>query len=319
MLPGHGRSFEWRASLLVLGRPHPVLMLAVLVIVSIGIGCESVTRTASDDEAPMRPGSAVEWAELVEFQNQRLGLLDFFTSAGTITIDMRDEDDRMQREQADHRLWRGGATKTAIKISKLGSTLLSAAWNGPCWWVFDESGDDVTLRIRDASSSAAKAGVDRLLAPPILMAMIGLIPFPVEVPDDFSASSEGFRFTLGEVALGFDRQDESVAFPGRLKIRVRRPIDGPASVQLLSNSGIEVAQSELSKCNSVDRIGSAPGAWPRMPYRIEIRHGRGERVVMSFDAPIAGGRISERLFDLEVQIARSNPVRIDDARGAETK
>ena len=139
MLPGYGRSFKWRASLLVLGRPHPVLMLSVLVIVSIGIGCESVTRTASDDEAPMRPGSASEWAELVEFQNQRLGLLDLLTSAGTITIDMRDEDDRMQREQADHRLWRGGATKTAIKISKLGSTLLSAAWNGPCWWVFDES------------------------------------------------------------------------------------------------------------------------------------------------------------------------------------
>ena len=319
MPPGCVRSSEWRASFLVLGRPCPVLILMVLAILSVGIGCESVARTASDDEAPMRRGSASEWAELVEFQNQRLGLLDFFTAAGTITIDLRDENDRMQREQADHRLWRGGATKTAIKISKLGSTLLSAAWNGPCWWIFDESGDDVTLRIRDASSSATEAGVDRLLAPPILMAMIGLIPFPDEVPEDFSTSSKGFRFTLGEVALGFDGQDESVTFPGRLEIRVRRPLNGPASVQFLSDSGVEVAQSELSKFNSVDRIGSPPGAWPMLPYRIEIRRGRGERIVMSFDAPIAGGRISERLFDLEVQIARSNPVRIDDARGAENK
>jgi hypothetical protein len=292
-------------------------MLWVMAIVSIFAGCEVVPRTVPDDQGTIRPGSAPEWARLADTQNQRLGLLDHFTSAGTITIDMRDEQDRMQQEQADHRIWRGGDSKAAIKISKLGSTLVSASWNGPSWWIFDESGDEVTLRIQDVDSSATVLGPDRLLAPPVLMAMIGLVPFPIEAPEDFVSIGEGFRFTLGEIAVGDG--SERVVSPGRLEVRIHRSLDGPASIRLFDDSGIEVAMSVLTKVNSVDRIGSPPGAWPRIPYRMEIRRDRGERLVMSLDAPLAGGRISTRLFDLEVQIERSNPVRIDDVRQSEAE
>jgi hypothetical protein len=52
---------------------------------------------------------------------------------------------------------------------------------------------------------------------------------------------------------------------------------------------------------------------------MEIRRDRGERLVMSLDAPLAGGRISTRLFDLDAQIERSNPVRIDDVRQLEVE
>ena len=309
------RSSESCTSFLDQGRSHGALALAVLAGVLIFAGCQAVSRTHPEDEGTSRPGSATEWTELIEVQNQRLGLLDHFTTAGTITIDMRDEQDQMQREQADHRIWRGGVSKAAIKISKIGSTLVSAAWNGPRWWIFDESGDEVTLRVRSVGSSATDRGPDRLLAPPILMAMIGFVPFPVGAPDDFVSIGGGFRFTLREIATGTGT--ERVVFPGSLEIRVLRPIDGPASVRLFDDSGIEVARSELTKVDSVDRIGSAPGAWPRVPHRIEIRRDRGERLVMSFDAPLAGGRISDRLFDLEAQIERSNPVQIDDVRGLE--
>ncbi|MDG1898870.1 MAG: hypothetical protein P8I74_03305 [Phycisphaerales bacterium] len=285
--------------------------------VLVGTGCEVPPRTdpTSDDAAVTRPGTPSDWASLVRSQNHRLELLDLFTSAGTITIDMRDDDDRMQREQADHRIWRGGAARSAIKISKLGSTLISAAWNGPRWWIFDESGDEVTLQIRTVGARSSARGTDRLLAPPILMAMIGLVPFPAVVPEDFVRIGEDFRFTLRGIEVG----DGSgrVFFPGKVEIRVHRPLDGPAAVRLLDETGAEVARSELTRVESVDRIGSAPGAWPRFPHRVEIRRDRGERLVMSFDAPLAGGRISDRLFDLDVQIERSKPVRIDEARGSE--
>ncbi len=33
---------------------------------------------------------------------------------------------------------------------------------------------------------------------------------------------------------------------------------------------------------------------------------------MSFDAPVANGRVSERLFDLDAQIRRSEPAIIED-------
>ncbi len=316
MSSGRQRSFTRFKPKPVRGQGHWPLMLAVASIL-FGAGCDVAPRTEPDqnDEKVARPGTASEWAELARTQNHRLQLLDLFTTAGTITIDMRDDEDRLQREQADHRIWRGGASKSAIKISKLGSTLVSAAWNGPRWWIFDESGDEVTLQVRSIDARSTARGTDRLLAPPILMAMIGLVPFPATAPEDFVGVGDGFRFTLRGIEVGDG--GERVFFPGNAEILVRRPLDGPASVRLRDESGAEVAWSELTRVDSVDRIGSPPGAWPRVPHRIEIHRDRGERLVMSLDAPLAGGRISDRLFDLDVQIERSNPVRIDEIRGLE--
>ncbi len=271
-------------------------------------GCRPVA-VKEEDRGPGRPGDPASWTSIRDLQNLRLQRLDRFSSAGTLTITLANGED-VDREQADHRIWRSGPSRAAIRVSKLGAAFMTAAWNGPRWWMFDEREDEVVLRIRPVEAPGVDAEDAAIISPPTLFAMLGLLRFPEKMPSDLVLFEDGCRFSTRSIDWGGGAAP--LPLRGALEIEVGSPEAGPSSIRLLDDDGGEIARSMLSRFDTVDTLGSAPGAWPLLPHRVEVRRDAGDRVVMSFDAPVANGRVSDRLFDLEAQIRRSEPAIIED-------
>ena len=271
-------------------------------------GCAPEVRQ-DVDRGPGRPGDQAAWNTIRDLQNRRVDQLERFSSAGTLTITLADGEE-VDREQADHRIWRSGPSRAAIRVSKLGTSIMTAAWNGPRWWMFDERRDEVVLRIHPVEPPGAGDGEAAFLSPPTLFAMLGLLRFPDSMPPDLVIFDEGCRFSLGSIDWGIGAAPLSLR--GGIEIELGSPRDGPTSVRMIGDADEEIARATLSRFDSVDRIGSPPGDWPILPRRVEVRRGAGDRLVMSFDAPVANGRVSDRLFDLDAQIRRSEPAIIED-------
>ena len=130
------------------------------------------------------------------------------------------------------------------------------------------------------------------------------------MPPDLVIFDEGCRFSLGSIDWGIGAAP--LPLRGGIEIELGSPRDGPTSVRMIGDADEEIARATLSRFDSVERIGSPPGDWPILPRRVEVRRGAGDRLVMSFDAPVANGRVSDRLFDLDAQIRRSEPAIIED-------
>jgi hypothetical protein len=292
------------------GRARAGCLLLTLMAMTVGViaGCVSDVRKDLD-RGPGRAGDQASWNSIRDLQNRRVDQLERFSSAGTLTITLADGEE-VDREQADHRIWRSGASRAAIRVSKLGTSIMTAAWNGPRWWMFDERQDEVVLRIHPVEAPNAGDRETSFLSPPTLFAMLGLLRFPDTMPPDLLLFDEGCRFSLGSIDWGAGATP--LTLRGEIEIEIGSPRDGPTSVRMIGDADREIARATLSRFDSVDRLGSPPGDWPILPRRVEIRRGSGDRLVMSFDAPVANGRVSDRLFDLDAQIRRSEPAVIED-------
>ena len=140
------------------------LMLGSLVVLG---GCEHGGSKIEDDWTrgnPEIPGTGEYWEVISRAQSERLEALSVFSSAGTVTLRWTDADGS-HVEQADHRLWKSSADRAAIRLSKVGSSLFLAGWNGDRWWVFDETGDESVLRIRRLNAAEGLGGAGHCNAP----------------------------------------------------------------------------------------------------------------------------------------------------------
>ena len=280
---------------------------AGLVALLLGTGCRSadpMERTDWTGGAPVEAGTPTAWRRIEALQTRRVAALARFSSAGTLTLRWSDEDgDHL--EQADHRLWRIAPQRAAVRISKVGSSLLLAGWNGERWWVLDETGDRRILRIHGWDGVESRSGADGLLSPPVLVAMLGLAVFPEEMPADFQRAGGRSRFTMSPIAWG--RGDDAFVLPGSLVVEIEEPADGPVRLELRDDEARLVASARLERHLPVETLGQPPGGWPQFPQRVRISRPAGDSMVVSFDGPLAQGRVSERLFDLDAIIERSAP------------
>ena len=277
------------------------------VALLLGVGCRPADSTDRSDWTrgiPVEAGTPADWREVESTQARRVAALSRFSSAGTLTLRWSDEDGD-HTEQADHRLWRIAPQQAAVRVSKVGSSLLLAGWNGERWWVLDETGEQRILRIHGWDGVESRTGADGLLSPPVLLAMLGLAVFPEEMPEDFLRAGGRSRFTMSPIAWG--RGDDAFVLPGSLVVEIEEPADGPVRLELRDDESRLVASARLERCLPVETLGRPPGAWPQLPHRIRISRPTGDSMVVSFDGPLAQGRISERLFDLDAIIERSAP------------
>ena len=290
-------------------------MIALLV----PFGCHSTDSSEVSDWTRgegIEPGTPEAWREVEAAQATRVAALSRFSSAGTLTLRWSDEDgDHM--EQADHRLWRIAPQRAAVRVSKVGSSLLLAGWNGERWWVLDETGDQRVLRIHDRNGVDSRSGADGLLSPPVFLAMLGLTAFPEVMPEDFERAGDRARFTISPVRWG--RGEDAFVLPGSLVVELGDPADGPVRLELRDEEAGPVAWAILERCLPVETLGRPPGAWPQLPHRVRISRPSGDSMVVSFDGPLAQGRISERLFDLEAIIERSAPEVVERVRAGGTR
>ena len=255
------------------GRARAGCLLLMLMAMTFGViaGCVSDVRKDLD-RGPGRAGDQASWNSIRDLQNRRVDQLERFSSAGTLTITLADGEE-VDREQADHRIWRSGASRAAIRVSKLGTSIMTAAWNGPRWWAFDERQDEVVLRIQPVNAPTAGDRETSFLSPPTLFAMLGLLRFPDTMPADLLIFDEGCRFSLGLIDWGAGATPRTLR--GRIEIEMGSPLDGPTSIRMIDDAGEEIARATLSRFDSVDRLGA--------PRRLEVRPRREEEGLVVLD------------------------------------
>jgi hypothetical protein len=295
-------------------------VVAAAWLLAILPGCVPPTHRPSPDPvvAEVDFDQDAVWAEVRQTQADRLDALGGFSSAGTTTIRFTDAEGAARAEQVELRIWRIAPARAAVRLSKVGASFLLAGWNADRWWVLDESGDEKVLRVRRLAGVRPENGVEAMLAPPVFLALMGLLPWPDAAPEvleairvDNEGRVVGVRFELPQMAWpttdGLDLE-----IPGRMQVEVDRFGHGPSRIRLLAADGEVLVESALSRQESVETRGLPPGAWPTLPHRVLVRRWNGDEISISLDVPLAGGEISDRLFDLESLRKRHPDAIVDD-------
>ncbi|MBC03971.1 MAG: hypothetical protein CMJ34_11825 [Phycisphaerae bacterium] len=285
----------------------------------IALGLASGCRTDDAAEADwargreVRPGTAAEWAVFAEAQAGRLDTLSSFSSNGSLVLDSRDEEGRPTTNRLNHRLWRVAPDKAAVRLSVSGITIGRLGWNGLQWWMLNEDPDPPELMVVDMEASpVVSTRAEETMSPPVMLFLIGLIPFPAEPPVDFMVAGDRASFTLDSIRWPIG--DGALTAAQRHRIVVGQPARGPIGIEVLDDAEEPLSSITLGRFEPVETLGSPPGAWPDLPHRVEVvsRGAVFDRLVITFDGPLARGRISERLFSLPSLIERVDPVVLDD-------
>lgn len=296
------------------GIERVAFLFAVLALAGLA-GCAVPGEIADrdwTDGRDVRPGTLAEWGPIRDRQADRLAGLSRFSSAGTFIIEFEEEDGRTRTERLNHRLWRVAPDKAALRLSLAGMTGARLGWNGDRWWILDEMPDRPELRVVDLATSGPGAQPGNgMMAPPMLMVALGLMPYPEKAPEDFEVAGDRARFTLDSTFWQGTAGDASSR--QRVRVVTGDPLDGPVGIELVDPAGEASVIAVLGRFDSVETLGRPPGAWPNLPHRIEVVSNgtRQGRWVATFDQPLAQGRISERLFDLDALVERSDPIIIE--------
>ena len=296
------------------GRRTTGLLLLGFVILS-SFGCRLDDGGPADwaEGRTVRPGTAEEWKVIAESQARRLEALSSFSGNGSLVIDSRDDQGSVSTDRLNHRFWRIAPDQAALRLSMSGITLGRLGWNGRRWWMLNEGPDRPELMVVDMQDSPAisQGMTEETMSPPTMLFLIGLMSFPAEAPADFMIA--GDRACFGRDLIRWASEDGDVVAEVRHRIVIGNPADGPIGIEILDDAGEPEAVVELGRFEPVETLGKPPGAWPNLPNRIVITSKEGPlaRLAITFDGPLAQGRISERLFDLEALVERVDPVMID--------
>ena len=238
------------------------------------------------------------WAKIYQQQLARRAGLELFSSSGEFTLRSFEEDSSTW-DQVDLRLWWSLPQHMAIRLSTLGTRLALAGWNGVDWWIFDETGDAPRLTVFNSESRDGGRSDLELVSPPLLLALSGIIEFPEQAPLDLGVSTDGeyfFSIPAGVSGRSVGRGITSFVFT--------LDSSGPTSVRCEDASGHCIMSSVLSRFKPVESRGLPKGAWPDMPFKIEVEVPSGEsaktRITLTLDQPLAGKSVPKRMFDLTV-------------------
>lgn len=279
----------------------------LLVIVAVGVSAWLSACVAPQTVHPTASADASDgWADVYATQRARLERLQTFSSSGQFTLRWSEDDER-RWEQVDLRLWWTLPNEMALRLSRVGRRLAVAGWSEKTWWIFDQMSDETTLSIFDATSD--NAGQDLLLSPPVLLAVAGIMEFPIEPPEDLIRAADGTqRFSMKVRGL-----------EGSTRARLTLDMHGPTSVWLEREDGTLIARSELSAYKPVKTTGIAKGAWPMLPFRIRVFQpsatGPEGEASISIDRPEANVSVPRAMFDLATLQKKLAPTVVDDRRG----
>ncbi len=280
------------------------IVVAWLLVVLAGC-CESALRRPQGStkiDVDFDPDAV--WAEVRRAQDARLGALGTLSSAGTAII-RGEMDGAVRSEQVELRLWWLAPSRAAFRVSKLGASFQFLGWNGDRWWALDESGKEPVLRVQSLSEFRMGNLDETLFPPPLLLGLLGVMSWPEDTPEGLEAIRVddegrvvGVRFELPDFAWatsdGFD-----LGIRSGIRVEVDRFDQGPSRIWWIEPDGSTRIESSLSRLESVETRGLPPGAWPMLPHRVKMRSATGDEISISLDVPLAGGEISERLFDLD--------------------
>ena len=294
------------------GRRTHLLLLGI----TLGVSCGCQIDDGGDEDwtqgREARPGTSTEWTVIAEAQARRLDALSTFSGNGSLVIDSKDAQGKSTTDRLNHRLWRIAPDRAALRLSLSGITLGRLGWNGSRWWFLNEGPDRPELTVVDMATPREPVSMEeRTLSPPSMMFLIGLMPFPSEAPSDFMIAGDPARFRLE--AIRWPSPDGDLVVGAPHAVVVGTPANGPIGIEVLDEAGQPSGVVSLSRFEPVETLGKPPGAWPNLPNRIVMSSTQEdlERMVITFDGPLAQGRVSERLFDLEALVERVDPVLVE--------
>lgn len=254
--------------------------------------------TAAQPPAAPAPPAA---AAIAASERARVGTLAALHARGVAEVRTTDEKGK-HFDQGDIDLRWMPQRGFAASITKFGDRWAWIGSDRTSWWAFELKEDPVTLRT--GRLDRARAGTSAAM--PWLMALLPLVPDPdseIQLRDGRAVArilTEGATFPAGTtVEAEFDARTLAP-----LAVRVRR--------------GSEVVcESALSEIGSVETMGSAPGAWPRIPRRVRAHapsQGEGNEIALFFETVRGDREAADKpgLYDLAQLRARFAPGRVEE-------
>ena len=253
---------------------------------------------------------------LAETHNARIAKLQTLNANGVIEIRWRD-DRGSHFEQGDMELWLKLPRHVALRVEKLGETLLWLGSDESRYWLFDMIGDEKVLRLgRHEDAGAIDQNNALGVRPLVLLDLLGLTPMPVAEtppPVQFNAQHDAWMIQVqgsgGPMRIYFDRQSLL-----------------PKRVEAVSSTDDQATLfSSLRRYESVWQPNMPPLAFPKMPKLVDI--------ASTSDAPASGqfsggsvkiaidqmtGQVPaeqlQHVFDLERLRQALRPDRIEEAQ-----
>ncbi len=244
-------------------RPRAAFAAACVMLAALAPGgCETVPHAAAGGAGVPAPAADA----ILRAEESRAGSLAWVHARGVAELRWRDESgDHFEQGDLDLR-WCAGRG-IAASISKFGDRHAWIGSDGVRWWRFAPKARPSTLDVGvlQAVPGAERSVPDECAVTPALLGLAPLRPLAgarasiggtlawIELDPAGLPSTEGGRFEAG-----FDAETLE-----------------PRAVRMLDAVGEVAWRVSYDDVRSIEVPGTAPGAWPRAPRRIEATRGEG--------------------------------------------
>lgn len=243
-------------------RPRAALVAACVALAALAPGgCETVPCAAGGSGVPVPAADAIVRAE-----ESRAGSLAWVHARGVAELRWHDASgDHFEQGDLDLR-WCAGRG-IAASISKFGDRHAWIGSDGVRWWRFAPKARPSTL---DVGVLQAVAGAERSVPDEcaVTPALLGLAPLRPRA--GARAAVDG---TLAWIEL--DPAGLPSTEGGRFDAAFDAATLEPRAVRMLDAAGAVAWRVSYEDVRSIEVPGTAPGAWPRAPRRIEATRGEG--------------------------------------------
>jgi hypothetical protein len=239
--------------------------------------------------------------EIVRRENARTAGLDRLHARGILELRSRDEQGE-HFDQGDLDLRWSRDLGLAASVSKLGDRWVWFGADRTRWWIFELKANPSTLRT--GSIAGRRPGLAAAL--PWLLGVRPLRPEPEALPEMVKLH---WRVPV-EVPAG--------VLPAHAVLRVEFDPATllPVATELTLSEGA-VWRSGFTDWLAVETPGAAPGAWPRIPRRVQAASGLDDRwttVRVALDSARADPEATDRpaLYDVALLRERFAPAQVEE-------
>lgn len=256
---------------------HSSFIILAIAIASL-TACKPKPLTL--DQAPKNPPTR---QQLVAAHNDRVARLATTYSDGV--IELRWTDDKGKHfEQGDLEFWQTTENRTALRVSKLGEHLLWLGSDKDRWWLFELiNKDDRVLYLGRHDEPIERLGALGV-KPLALLDLLGLTAIDAATVHE-ADKPPAFDKARGAWVI------EAAGRGGAMRLFFDPATLLPKHIEELDAAGKIVAESDLSRYQTVELKGVAVMAQPKMASLIDIRRGADAEAAAEPGKPAFAGQV----------------------------
>jgi hypothetical protein len=281
-----------------------VLTAAALAAATLAQACSGPPRAG--------PTPLPDPAQLAAAYNANIAPIDHLRTRGIATVRWTDDDGDRQWEQGDLNLQLSRPERLALRIHKLGETLVWLGADADRYWLFDLLRDEriVFVGAHEAITPRTLDALGLPLPPGDLLPLMAIAPIPADLArvepgprTEEGAAGDIWLFAPAAATTGFTDATWRYRFPPES--------DRPVAVALIDRTGEVVLRSELSDPQQV-LVPDMGGYFPVIHAKALIeRPGAGASLTLVLDN-LRADPPRAAAFDLDRLIDSLRPDRIVD-------